>query len=125
LIWKGDKAEASAEFQKATTLDDLPWYVSSLGYASAILGDRVKAEQILRELDQIAKQRYVSPANQAAVYLGLGDKTKALDWLEKAFEDRDLIFWWIQDQLYDSVRNEPRFQALMQKVDRLKQGTTQ
>ena len=122
LIWKANKAEARAEFQKATTLDDLPWYVSSVGYACAVSGDRAKAEQILRELDELAKQRYVSPANRAAVYLGLGEKGKALDWLEKAYEERDPIFWWIQEQLYDSVRNEPRFQALMQKVDRLKEG---
>ena len=105
LIWKGNKAEATAEFQKATTLDDLPWYVSSLGYAYAASGDRAKAEQILHHLDELAKQRYVSPANRAAVYLGLGDNEKALDWLEKAYEDRDPIFWWINgDQLYDSVR---------------------
>ncbi|MFL6582990.1 MAG: tetratricopeptide repeat protein [Chthoniobacterales bacterium] len=124
LIWNGSKGEARAEFQKATTLDDLPWYVSSMGYASAVLGDRAKADQTLQELDEIGKERYVSPANRAAVYLGLGEKAKALDWLEKAYEDRDPIFWWIQDQLYDSVHNEPRFQALMQQVDRLKEETT-
>ncbi|MEY2496103.1 MAG: adenylate cyclase [Verrucomicrobiota bacterium] len=119
LIAKGSKAEARAEFQTAATLDDLPWYLSSLGYACAVLGDRAQAEQILRELEELAKQRYVSPANRAAVYLGLGENEKALDWLEKAYEDRDPIFWWINgDQLYDSVRNEPRFQALVQKVFR-------
>jgi TolB-like protein/tetratricopeptide (TPR) repeat protein len=124
LIWKGNKADAIAAFQKATTLDDLSWYISSLGYAHAIAGDRAKAEQILRKLDELAKQRYVSPANRAAVYLGLGEKGKALDWLERAYEDRDPIFWWIQEQLYDSVRNEPRFQALIRKIDRLKAGAT-
>src|SRR3954469_20956662 len=41
----------------------------------------------------------------------------------EGFEDRDPIFWWIQDQLYDSVRDEPRFQALIQKVDQLKEGS--
>jgi adenylate cyclase len=118
LIAKGNKAEARAEFEKATTLDDLPWYVSSLGYACAAQGDRAKAEQILQDLEELSKQRYVSPANRAAVYLGLGENEKALDWLEKAYEDRDPIFWWIDgDQLYDSVRNEPRFQALVQKID--------
>ena len=121
LIWKGKIAEARAEFQKATTLDDLPWYRGSLGYTSAILGDRDKAEQILRELEDMTKQRYVSPSNIATVYLGLGEKEKALDWLEKAFEDRDIILWWIKsDQLYDSVRDTPRFQALVQKVSELK-----
>jgi adenylate cyclase len=121
LIWKGSKTEARAEFQRATTLDDLPWYVGSLGYACAVSGDRAKAEQILRELEDLAKQRYVSPANRASVYLGLGENEKALDWLEKAYEDRDPIFWWINgDQLYDSVRQAPRFQALVQKVVRTK-----
>jgi len=117
LIWKGSKAEARAEFQTATMLDDLPWYVGSLGYACAVSGDRAKAEQVLRDLEKLAKQRYVSPANRASVYLGLGENEKALDWLEKAYEDRDPIFWWINgDQLYDSVRHAPRFQALMQKI---------
>ncbi len=126
LVWKGSKAEARAEFQKATTLDDLPWYVGSLGYACAASGDRAKADQILRELEELAKQRYVSPANRATVYLGLGENEKALDWLEKAYEDRDPIFWWIKgDQLYDSIRNEPRFQALMRKADALKEGGKQ
>jgi adenylate cyclase len=126
LIWKGSKAEAKSEFQTATTLDDLPWYKSSLGYACAVSGDRAKAELVLRELEDVAKQRYVSPANRAAVYLGLGENEKALDWLEKAYKERDPIFWWINgDQLYDSVRNEPRFQALMQKVGALKEGAKQ
>ena len=117
LIWKANKTEAIAEFQKATTLDDLPWYVGSLGYACAVTGDRAKAGQILRELEELAKQRYVSPANRASVYLGLGENEKALDWLDKAYEDQDPIFWWINgDQLYDRVRNEPRFKALMQKL---------
>src|SRR5213595_4351661 len=121
LIGKGNKTAARAEFQKATSLDDLPWYISSLGYACAANGDRAKAEQILRDLEELSKQRYVSPANRAAVYLGLGEKEKALDWLEKAYEDRDPIFWWIDgDQLYDSVRQAPRFEALVQKVVRTK-----
>src|SRR2546430_5134403 len=126
LIAKGSKAEARAEFQKATTLDDLPWYISSLGYACAVSGDHAKAEQVLHQLEELAKQRYVSPANRASVYLGLGENEKALDWLERAYEDRDPIFWWINgDQLYDSVRHAPRFEALVQKVVRTKAESKQ
>jgi TolB-like protein/class 3 adenylate cyclase/Tfp pilus assembly protein PilF len=126
LIWKGSKADARAEFQKATTLDDLPWYVGSLGYACAVSGDHAKAEQVLHQLEELARQRYVSPANRASVYLGLGENEKALDWLEKAYEDRDPIFWWINgDQLYDSVRHAPRFEALVQKVVRTKAESKQ
>jgi TolB-like protein/class 3 adenylate cyclase/Flp pilus assembly protein TadD len=116
LHWKGKTAEALPEFQKAAALDDLPWYKGSLGYAYAASGDRAKAEQILRDLDEIAKKQYVSPAARASVYLGLGEKAKALDWIEKAGQDRDPLLWWNADQLYDSVRNEPRFKAMMQKI---------
>jgi tetratricopeptide (TPR) repeat protein len=126
LIGKGSKAEARAEFQTATILDDLPWYRGSLGYTSAVLGDRAKAEQILRELEDLSKQRYVSPSNVATVYLGLGEKEKALDWLEKAFAERDPVLWWITgDQLYDSVRHTPRFQALVQKISELERVAKQ
>jgi adenylate cyclase len=126
LVWKGNVTEAKAEFQKATTLDDLPWYVGSLGYACAVSGDRRKAEQILRELEDLTRQRYVSPAIRASVYLGLGENDKALDWLEKGYQDRDPSLWWITgDQLYDSVRNEPRFKALLQKLDMLQEAAKQ
>ncbi|PYI98612.1 MAG: hypothetical protein DMF00_12240 [Verrucomicrobia bacterium] len=121
-IWKRNLTEATEEFQKAVTLDDLPWYKASLGYAYAALRDRAKAEQVIRDLDELAKKQYVSPALRASVYLGLGEKGKALDWIEKAYEDRDPMLWWKTDQLYDSVRNEPRFLALMEKVDRIKAG---
>jgi adenylate cyclase len=126
LIAKGNTAEARAEFQKATTLDDLPWYLASVGYTCAVLGDRTQAGQILRELEDLSKKRYVSPSNVATVYLGLGEKEKAFDWLDKAFEDRDPVLWWIKsDQLYDSVRDEPRFRALTQKISALENAAQQ
>jgi adenylate cyclase len=117
LTAKGKITKAAAEFQRGITLDDLPWYRGSLGYTSAVLGDRVKANQILGELENLSKQRYVSPSNVATVYLGLGQKENAFVWLEKAFDDRDPVLWWIKsDQLYDGMRHEPRFQALMRKI---------
>jgi adenylate cyclase len=125
LHWKGKTVDALAEFQKAAALDDLPWYKGSLGYAYAASGDRAKAEQVLRDLDEMAKTHYVSPASRASICLGLGEKPKALDCLEKAYEDRDPFLWWNADQLYDSVRNEPRFQTMMRKVDALKEGAKQ
>ena len=64
--------------------------------------------------------------NVATVYLGLGEKEKAFDWLDKAFEDRDPVHWWIKsDQLYDSVRDEPRFRALMKRVSELEKAAQQ
>jgi len=125
MVLKGNLNEAKTEFQKAAALDDLPWYKADLGYAYGASGDRAKAEQVLRDLDDLAKKQYVSPALHASVYLGLGEKAKALDWIEKAYEDRDPMLWWTTDQLYDSVRDEPRFQAVVEKVDRIKADAAQ
>src|SRR5438445_7035550 len=77
MVWKGNLPEAKAEFEKATTLGDLPWYKASLGYSYAALRDRAKAEQVIRDLDELAKKQYVSHALRASAYLGLGEKRKA------------------------------------------------
>jgi adenylate cyclase len=119
LLWKGDTAGAIAEFQKSKTMVAGAWYQGLLGYAYAISGNRSKAEQILRELEQMAKRQYVSSTAFADIHLGLGEKEKALDWLEKSYEDQESACWYLKvDPIYDRVRNEPRFQALVQKVFR-------
>src|ERR1700704_5129275 len=119
LLWKGDTAGANAEFQRSKIMVAGAWYQGLLGYAHAISGDRSKAEQIMRELEQTAKRQYVSSTAFADIYLGLGEKEKALDWLEKSYQDQESACWYLKvDPIYDSVRNEPRFQALVQKVFR-------
>src|SRR6202035_2428999 len=117
LLKTGDTAGAIEELQKAKMPDPGAWYQGFLGYAYAISGDRPKAEQSLRELEELAKRQYVSPTAFATIYLGLGEKEQCLDWLEKAYEQRDSACWYLKiDQIYDTVRNEPRFQALVKKV---------
>jgi TolB-like protein/Flp pilus assembly protein TadD len=117
LRWKGDTAGALAEMQKAQSLDPDPWSIGCFGYALAVSGDRAKAGQILRDFEILAKQRYVSPAASMVVYLGMGEKEEALEWLEKCYADRDTQTWFLKvDPLYDSLRKEPRFQALLKKV---------
>src|SRR5712675_3516367 len=112
FLKKGDTASAIAELQKTKAPDPGAWYQGFLGYAYAISGDRAKAEQALRELEQVAKRQYVSPTAFATIYLGLGQKEKCLAWLEKSYEQQDSACWYLKiDQIYDSVRNEPRFQT--------------
>ena len=64
-----------------------------------------------------AKQRYLSPGMWTLLHLGLGEKDKALDWLEKCYEDQDVLCLLLKVwQIYDPLRTEPRFQALLKKV---------
>src|SRR5437667_7673807 len=117
FLKKGDTKGAIAELQKSKAPDPGAWHQGFLGYAYAISGDRAKAEQALRELEELAKRQYVSPTAFATIYLGLGEKEKCLDWLEQAYEQQDSACWYLKiDQIYDGVRNQPRFQALVQKV---------
>jgi serine/threonine-protein kinase len=119
LLWKGDTAGAIAEFQRGKIMVTGAWYQGLLGYAYAISGDRPKAEQILRELEEMARRQYVSSTAFADIHLGLGEKGKALDWLEKSYQDQESACWYLKvDPIYDSVRNETRFHALVQKVFR-------
>jgi TolB-like protein/Tfp pilus assembly protein PilF len=119
LLWKGDTAGAIAEFQRSKIMVAGAWYQGLLGYAYAISGNRPKAEEMLRELEEMAKGQYVSSTAFADIHLGLGEKEKALDWLEKSYQDQESACWYLKvDPIYDSVRNEPRFQALVQKVFR-------
>jgi serine/threonine-protein kinase len=117
LTEKGEPAGAVTELQKATELDDQPWYFGWLGYAYAVSGERAKAEDILRKLDELAKVRHVNPGARMPVYLGLGDKGKTLDWLEKCYEEQDFACGRLKiDKRFDVLRNEPRFQALLKNV---------
>src|SRR5438094_5135976 len=117
LLWKGDTAGAIAEFQRSKIMVTGAWYQGLLGYAYAISGDRPKAEQMLRELEEMAKRQYVNSSAFAAIYLGLGEKEKALDWLDVAYENQESACWLLKvDPIYDSMRSEPRFQAILKKV---------
>ncbi len=117
LFKTGKLAEAKVEIEKAIQLDDLPWYKGWLGYTYAISGDRAKADEILHDLDELAKKRYVTPNARMPIFLGLGDKEKTLDELEKCYDDQDGACWWLKvDNVYDGIRNEPRFRALLKKV---------
>jgi hypothetical protein len=49
-------------------------------------------------------------------YLFAGEKTLALDWLERAYEARDPALPYLRLPLFDPLRSEPRFEALMRRM---------
>jgi Tfp pilus assembly protein PilF len=63
----------------------------------------------------------VLPFNLAMVYMGLGDKARAIDNLEKALAaDSQMLAWLGEDAIFDSLRSEPRFVALLKRLNFVK-----
>ncbi len=114
----GQLGTAIVELEKARRTEAILYVAGWLGYAYAVSGDRTKAVATLKELDEASARRYVSPFSAALIYLALGDKDRALAGLEKAYEVRSM--WLIllkMDRLLNPLRSEPRFIALMNRMN--------
>jgi TolB-like protein/DNA-binding winged helix-turn-helix (wHTH) protein/Flp pilus assembly protein TadD len=115
----GKLLEAISEYQKAIEMsngDQAP--SAALAYAYSLIGRKVEAENILRNLERKSKGAYVSPYMIATIYAGLGEKNKAFEFLEKAYAERALDLSWSlkADSRMDSLRADPRFQSLLRRV---------
>jgi TolB-like protein/tetratricopeptide (TPR) repeat protein len=117
LELKGQLHEALAEYKRAAELDDDPFVLALVAQASAKLGQREEAVRLLEQLQQLATGRYVSGGTFALVHIALGDKDRAIEWLERSYHDgaHDLSFLEV-DPMLDPLRDHPRFQALVEKV---------
>lgn len=116
---KGDFALAIPELQKAVELSHgTPLMVSALANAYGRAGNKPEAQKLLAQLAAQSKSQYVSPYYFAIAGLGLGQSDTALNWLEKAFNDRSngLVFLKVEPAL-DSLRQNPRFLALQHKLN--------
>jgi len=118
LELKGETAEAIAEYQKAYGLTDDATMLAFVAHAEANAGRPNEARQILARLTELAKTRYVPAYAFAVVYMALGEKDQALDWLEKNVRDHasPAINLITLDPYLDPLRGEPRFQALVSQV---------
>jgi len=110
--------EAVAACQKARELRGAnPLTLAGLGYCYGRWGQRDKAEELLAELKRVSAQKYVSAFDLALIHIGLDQKDQAFEWLDKAREDRDgWLVWLNADPVFDSLRPDPRFAALLKKV---------
>src|SRR4029077_2530086 len=92
LELKGATGEAIAEYHKAFELSDAPTILAMLARAEVSTGKPNEARQILSRLTEEAKARYVPAYAFAVIYLALGEKDQALDWLEKAACGRERFY---------------------------------
>ncbi|HEU0274637.1 MAG TPA: tetratricopeptide repeat protein [Candidatus Udaeobacter sp.] len=118
FYFKGDRAAAIAEYEKARALDDDPVILGLLGRAYADAGENDKAIDMVRQLEARAQQQFVRGYLIAIIYIGLGEKDKAIDDLEREYINHDNIdtAWIRVDPMLDPLRGDPRFEALAEKI---------
>jgi eukaryotic-like serine/threonine-protein kinase len=117
----GNYPEAIAKYRQAQTMGAPPFTTADLAYVQGISGDRAGAMASLAELRKISPGGEAAPFNLALVYLGLGDHTRAIDYLEQAYAASSQgLVWLKRDPIYDPLRSNPRFIALMKRLNFLK-----
>jgi serine/threonine protein kinase/Tfp pilus assembly protein PilF len=115
---KGMWEETIKAAQKAVTLSgESPFALWTLGTSYAMSGQENQALKMLDRLDELSKQRYVSPYCKAMIYLGLGNMDRAFEYLEKAYLERESFLATINNlPFFDSLRSDPRFTKLLKKM---------
>ena len=114
----GRYSEAIGLLEKGRLLaGDMPSILGALGQTYALAGREQGARRLLAQLQALSERRFIPSTCFAIVHLGLGEKSRALDWLELGCERHELTVTSINSHpLYDSLRNEPRFSALLQRI---------
>jgi serine/threonine protein kinase/Tfp pilus assembly protein PilF len=104
--------------EKGVTLSSgSPLMRAALAHTYALSGRAKEARQVLDDLTELAKHKYVVPHFLAGIHIGLGDNDAAMDCLEKSYEEHShwLIYLHI-DPSMDGLRSNPRFQDLLRRV---------
>jgi len=115
-------AQAEAQLHEGSTPLARAW----LGYTYGTCGDVARAEAALRELDGMAAERYVDPGIYAELYSVIGTMDQVLDHLEQSVADRspDAIYMpVIPDYFGLEIADEPRYQALLERMNLPPYGT--
>jgi TolB-like protein/Tfp pilus assembly protein PilF len=114
---QNELSESVAESEKAARLSGGGQAsTAQLGCAYARIGDTAKAHKIIDQLAELSRTKYVSPYDIAIIYTGLGEKDLALEWLEKAYEERAVRLLELPDPAFDTLRSDPRFQDLVKRI---------
>jgi eukaryotic-like serine/threonine-protein kinase len=115
---KGMYREAINTLEKGRKIDpSWPMTVAELGYAHAVSGQGAVSKDYLRQLNKIASHRYVDAFLFALIYVGLGDRERTVQYLEKAYAERSSSMPWLRvEPRLDFLRSDPRFKDLLRRV---------
>jgi TolB-like protein/DNA-binding winged helix-turn-helix (wHTH) protein/Flp pilus assembly protein TadD len=106
--------EALASFEQAK---DTPGVTAALGYVYGAMGKKQEARKQLIALLELRRKTFVPAFYVALLYTGMGDKERAFEWLERAYEERSGYLMEIHvDPMFDPLRVDPRFQTFVRRL---------
>jgi adenylate cyclase len=110
--------EGIAALQRAVALSgNNTEFLCYLAYAYVISGNLEKAQEMLGELDELSKHVYVSKYYLASIQAAMGDKDKAFELLESAYQERDSDLAWLKlDPKLAILRSDPRYELMLRKI---------
>jgi tetratricopeptide (TPR) repeat protein len=111
--------EAIAALRKAVELTHgIPVWLGWLGLPLAQSGEVAEARALLARLHATAEGAYVPASCFAWIHLGLDEIDEAFTWLDRAIDERDPMIVPIKSyEFFDSIRSDPRFAALLRKMN--------
>jgi TolB-like protein/Tfp pilus assembly protein PilF len=116
--------EAITEFKKTTSLlgNELE-VLAYIAHTFAASGRHGEAQKTLDELLELSQHRFVEPYFIALIYTALDEKDQAFAWLEKGYEEHFGTMGALKvDPMFDSLRDDPRFENLLQRMGLLAEG---
>jgi TolB-like protein/Tfp pilus assembly protein PilF len=118
LSLSGRFHEAAAELDRLVEATQRhPLSLSLLASVKARSGQGAEARKLLDEVEVTSRKQYVPATWLVPAYLGLGENNRAMDILERAFEDRDSYLLWLTSPLLDPLRDNRRYQALLRRMN--------
>jgi len=114
----GRYEQAITEGEKGVNLSGgSPLISAALAQTFAEAGKRDQAIQILDDLTRLTELRYIAPYFFAGIYTGLGEGDRAIEYLEKCYEEHShWLIYLHMDPGMDGLRSHPRFQDLLRRV---------
>ena len=115
-VYKSMYKEGIADLEKAVEIYRSHVSLMFLGRGYALAGRRAEAQKVLDQLNELSKEKYVPAFRRAEIYAALGEKDKAFEWLQKAYEDHFIMAIRVEP-VYDPLRSDPRFADLLRRMN--------
>jgi len=116
-LYLGNKEKALAQLKIAAEMDFNSGNATSYAYGLSVSGQGDEAERILNRFLEQSKSKYICAYEVASAYEGMGQRAKALEWLQRGYDEKcDCLVWGSTEPWMGEFRQDPRYQAILAKA---------